>query len=90
MRKKYFLYYPRNFANEYTTIYTESKEQTSELMEWYKKNASQNSNLESVTTKQLRTFSAIERFRRKTDPAFSGFCCPWNPVSVEDFLHPKE
>lgn len=86
MRTKYFIYTPRNFANEYTAIKTNNLEEESKLNEWYYKKAPEQSRLDRVTCKELRKLASQEHHARKYDQSFSGYCNPDNPVNVNEFL----
>lgn len=89
MKTKYYNYYPRNFGNEYTTIRVRTADEEKQLMDWYDNLRNpENHRLERVTVKQLRAMASNERHARRYDQAFSGYCTPWDPVSVAEFLRP--
>lgn len=91
MKTKYYAFYPRRFGNEYTVIRISSPEEEKRLMDWYDNLRSDpaNRSIERVTVKQLRTMSSNERQVRKHNPAFSGYCSPWAPKTVDEFLTPE-
>lgn len=88
--KRYYNFYPRNFGNEYTTIYAETTAEAQRLEQWYDEHGREGSSLDRVTVQQLRKMASVERHARKTDPAFAGYCAPWEPISVAAFLEPEQ
>ena len=76
MRKTYWIKYPRNFANEYTLISATTEAQRKILKAH---------GYERITLKRVRELCSLERWRRKTDPAFSGYA-PTEPIPCEEVL----
>jgi hypothetical protein len=86
---KYYAYYPRNFGNEYTVVNVANKQEEEKLIAWEAALPNpENHSLQRVTVKQLRNMAANERQARKHDQAFSGYCNPREPVTVDEFLNP--
>ena len=73
--KRYFIKYPRNFANEYFLVYSETYIEAALLFA---------SGFERIPLKRVRELCSIEKWRRKTDPAFSG-SAPIAPISFREF-----
>ena len=90
MKSKYYAFYPQNFANQYTVIRVTSPVEEKRLLAWYDNLTSDPANraLDRVTVKELRAMASTERHARKYDQAFSGYCSPWDSVSVREFLTP--
>lgn len=88
---KHWVYYPRNFGNEYKVIRTENTDEEKKLHDWYDNLSSDTANhsLNRVTLKALSHMCATERHARKYDASFSGYCCPWEPQSVNEFLYSR-
>lgn len=74
--KKYFIKYPRNFANEYYLVFAEKDEEIARLTE---------TGFERIPLKEVRELCALEKHRRKTDPAFSGYATT-EPISFREFV----
>ena len=91
MKTKYYAFYPRRFGNEYTIIRVSSPEEEKRLTDWFDNLRSDpaNRSLERVTVKQLRGMASNERHARQYDQAFSGYCSPWEPKTVDEFLTPE-
>lgn len=87
MKNKYYIFQPRNFANEYTAIRVATPEEEKRLLAWYDKAWKPGMRLFRVTVKELREMAAEERWARLHDQAFSGYCNPSYPCSVADFLN---
>lgn len=68
--KKYYVRYPRNFANEYSLVWSDSEHPIPEDNGW-----------ERITRKQAIYLAASEADRRKTDVNSSGYAdeyiYPW-------------
>ncbi|MDD2647347.1 MAG: hypothetical protein PHI27_06390 [Eubacteriales bacterium] len=92
MKTMYCAYYPRNFSNEYTVIRVETPAELERLNRWYDNLRSDpaNRSLCRVSVADLRSMKASEKHARKFDQAFSGYCDPWEPVSVSEFLREYE
>lgn len=88
---KHWVYYPRNFGNEYDVIRTENASEEKELFDWYNNLSSDpaNRSLDRVSLKELSRMCAMERYKRKYNQAFSGYCSPWKVQSVGEFLCPR-
>lgn len=88
---KHWVYYPRNFGNEYDVIRTENASEEKELFDWYNNLSSDSTNrsLDRVSLKELSRMCATERHERKYNQAFSGYCSPWEVQSIGEFLCPK-
>lgn len=88
---KHWVYYPRNFGNEYDVIRTENASEEKELFDWYNNLNSDpvNRSLDRVSLKALSHMCATERHERKYNQAFSGYCSPWEVQSVGEFLCPR-
>lgn len=72
-RKKYYAYFPRNFGNEYR-LYSVEDEQDEMAIDYLYDHLDENSDLFRVSVKTLRKWTSEEKFNRKFDPAFSGYC----------------
>lgn len=88
MKKRYFAYYPRNFANEYKVIAVQTQQEAEQLQEWFDRRPSDpaDRSLEPVTVAQLRRMAAKERRARREDLGFAGYCAPWNPLTLRDLI----
>lgn len=88
---KHWVYYPRNFGNEYDVIRTENASEERDLFDWYNNlnSDSANHSLDRVSLKALSRMCAAERYERKHNQAFSGYCSPWEVQSVGEFLCPR-
>ena len=87
---KYYIYQPRNFGNEYTTIVVKDATEESRLNDWYDNlNNHEGKRLYRVTVKELREMVSTEKHARKYDQAFSGYCNPDDPMTVDEFLNPN-
>ena len=75
MRRLYYAYHPRNFANEYT-IYSVEDEADREAIEKLERRISgyPDANLRRITTKELLDMQREERHRQMYDRAFAGNC----------------
>lgn len=62
--KRYYIRYPRNFANEFDLRYVDSAEAEQEAIR---------QGYERITKKQAIEKCRAERWARKNDPAFSGY-----------------
>lgn len=78
-RARYYTYSPRGFCNEYIIIATHSAAERAQLWEWYRNTGSIDDRLTPVTVANLRRLDAVERWARKTDYIFSGYC----PLSTD-------
>lgn len=86
---KYYIYQPRNFGNEYTAIVVKDNAEEARLNDWYNNlNSHEGKNLYRVTVKELREMVSTEKHARKYDQAFSGYCNPEDPMTVDEFLVP--
>lgn len=88
MKTTYYAYHPRNFGNEYTIIRVETPAEQEKLDAWYNKLQADPASYSfyRVTVEELQRMKAAERSARKHDKDFSGYCNPWEPVSVAGFL----
>ena len=84
-RNHYYWYSPRGFVNEYDVIATRTAAEEAQLLGW---GVPEGARLERVTVRELHNMAAEERQARKYDQAFSGYCAPWAPLTVDEFLHP--
>ena len=71
--KKYFIQYPRNFENEYNLVFCESEEDLTALREFNAKYYTPGHDFERISVRDMRKKISAEKFRRKYDPAFSGY-----------------
>lgn len=81
---KYYAYYPRDFANEYDLISCDGREDEQELRAWYDAHSGEESSLDRVTVRQMRSMIASEKFQRKHDESFAYFA-PVAPVRWSEY-----
>lgn len=62
--RKYYIHYPRNFANEYSLRWAETKKQENYLLE---------RGYERITFKTARDKIVGEEWRQKYNPSMSGY-----------------
>lgn len=62
--KKYFVNYYRNFANTYNLAWAETPEQLKKA---------DSEGWEQITRKEAERLCSAEKYRRKSNPSFSGF-----------------
>lgn len=65
--KKYYIFFPRNFSNEYILYWTETKEDEEYLPE----------GAERISRKSAIAYARDEIERREYDTAFSGYAEPY-------------
>ena len=83
--KKYFIQYPRDFANEYTLVSCETKEDLTTLREFNAKHCSTEHGFERISVRDMRKKISAEKFARKYDPAFSGYG-DIAPTPIKEFI----
>ena len=71
--KKYFIQYPRDFANEYTLVSCETKGDMARLREFNAKHCPTGHVFERLSVRDMRRKISAEKYARKYDPAFSGY-----------------
>lgn len=84
---KNYIYYPRNFSNEYALIRIEDASEEARLLAWYEEHGTEQNDLHRITVRNMRQKVSAERWARKYDQAFSGFG-DVEPQSVDEFLAP--
>lgn len=84
---KYYIYYPRDFSNEYSLIRVEGAEEEAKLMDWYEHHSTEENDLHRISVRAMREKIANERYARKHDQAFSGYG-DVEPQTVNEFLFP--
>lgn len=84
---KYYIYYPRDFANEYSLIRVDGAAEETRLMGWYDCHNTGENDLHRISVQAMRGKIADERYARKHDQAFSGYG-DTEPETVSDFLYP--
>ena len=72
--KNYYIRYPRNFGNEYDLVWIDASDTESIL-------AASEAGYERITRKSAYAKISDEKYRRKTDPNFSGYA----PVIILPF-----
>ena len=85
--KKYYYYSPRGFSNEYEVIYVCNSVEEEKLKEWFRECDNENNRFFRITTKELADLRHEERERRKNNENFSGYCNPFEPISLDEFLN---
>ena len=89
MKSRHYVFYPRNFWNEYSVIRVDSDEEEQELISWKCGFLGDNNyTFEPITMRKLRKLKSDELHARKYDRAFSGYCNPDNPMTVREFIDP--
>lgn len=83
--KKYYVRYPRNFANEYSLVWADSEHPMPDP---------EDNGWERITRKQAIYLAASEADRRKTDVNSSGYADDyifpwWIEGTYEEIYHPK-
>jgi hypothetical protein len=84
---KYYIYYPRDFANEYSLIRVDDAAQESRLLGWYERHSTEENDLHRISVQAMRGKISNERYARKHDQAFSGYG-DTKPETVDEFLFP--
>lgn len=72
--KKYYAFFPRNFANEYSLYSVEDKEDQEAIDKLYNSYDPTHSRLCHVTVKEMRKWTSEEKWNMKHDASFSGYC----------------
>ena len=83
--KKYFIRYPRDFANEYTLVSCETKEDIARLRAFNAKHCPTEHVFEPISVRDMRRKISAEKYARKYDPAFSGYG-DIAPTSIKEFI----
>ena len=83
--KKYFIQYPRDFANEYTLVFCESEDDVDMLREFNAKYCPTEHAFEPISVRDMRRKISTEKYARKRDPAFSGHG-DIAPTPIKEFI----
>lgn len=90
MRTKYYVIWPRGFANEYIEVKVTNEEDDKRLNDWWEEKNAVNSScdMDQVTLAELRKNNSLERWYRKYEPQTASYC-NLVPYSVDEFLGEK-
>lgn len=83
--KKYFIQYPRDFANEYTLVSCETEDDVDKVREFNAKYFRAGHEFERITLRDMRRKISAEKHARKYDPAFSGHG-DIAPTPIKEFI----
>ena len=83
--KKYYIQYPRDFANEYTLVSCETEDDVAMLRDFSAKYYTSDHAFERISVRDMRKKIRAEKFRRKYDPAFSGYG-DIAPTPIKEFI----
>ena len=71
--KKYYIQYPRDFANEYTLVSCETEDDVAMLHEFNVKHCPAEHGFQRISVRAMRKKISAEKIARKYDPAFAGY-----------------
>ena len=83
--KKYFIQYPRDFANEYTLVSCETEDDLMKLREFNAKHCPTEHVFERISVRDMRRKISAEKYARKYDPAFGGYG-DIAPTPIKEFI----
>ena len=83
--KKYYIRYPRDFANEYTLISCETEDDVDKMREFNAKHCPTEHEFERISVRDMRRKISAEKFARKYDPAFAGHG-DIAPTPIKEFI----
>ena len=83
--KKYYIRYPRDFANEYTLVSCETEDDLIMLREFNAKHCPTEHVFERIRVRDMRRKISAEKYARKYDPAFSGYG-DIAPIPIKEFI----